>query len=82
VISAGFYYRSQSGSLQEGFLNETSSPIYFQIQSSIPVSTPTITPTPTPTIPEFSWLIIIPLFFSIISIVALIAKTKLSDGYD
>ena len=78
VISAGFYYRSQSGSLQECFLNETSSPIYFQIQSSIPVSTPTITPTPTPTVPELSWLVIIPLIVSILSVAVLLRHRKIA----
>jgi hypothetical protein len=76
VISAGFYYRSQSGSLQECFLNETSSPINFQIQNSIPVSPSTTSPTPTSSFPEFSWLTILPLFLSILSIVVLIGKRK------
>jgi hypothetical protein len=70
VISAGFYYRSQSGSLQECFLNETSSPIYFQVQNSMPISTssttPTSTPTPTPTVPEFSSWVILPLLAIVI----------------
>jgi hypothetical protein len=71
VISAGFYYRSQSGSLQECFLNETSSPINFQIQNSIPVSPSTTSPTPTPIVPELSWLMILPLFvFTIVGVVA------------
>lgn len=51
VLSAGFYYESQSGVLEWQFLNETSSPIYFQVQNSMPASNPT--PTPTPTVPEF-----------------------------
>ena len=81
VISAGFYYRSQSGSLQECFLNETSSPIYFQIQSSIPVSTPTITPTPTPTVPEFSWLMILPLFaFVLFSVIFVRLRNRVNKN--
>jgi hypothetical protein len=45
--------------------NQTSSPILFSVQNTIPISTPspiaaaTLSPTPTPTVPEFSWLIII-----------------------
>jgi hypothetical protein len=34
--------------------------------------------TPTPTVPEFSWLIILPLFLSILSIAVLIRKRKVS----
>ena len=39
-------------------------------------------PTPTPTVPEFSWLMILPLFFSILFIEVLFRKRKLSDSYD
>jgi hypothetical protein len=39
-------------------------------------------PTPTPTVPEFSWLVILPLFLSLLSIVVFFRKRKLSDGYD
>jgi hypothetical protein len=58
--------------------------------TSNPTPTPTHTKTvqppptisPTPTVPEFSWLMILLLFLSIFSIVVLIGKRKLSDGYD
>jgi hypothetical protein len=39
------------------------------------------TPTPTPTVPEFSWLMILP-FLSVLFFVVLIRKRKLNDGYD
>jgi len=39
-------------------------------------------PTPTPTVTEFSWLIILPLFFSILAIVVLFRKRKLTDAHD
>ena len=45
-----------------------------------PESTPL--PSPTSTIPEFSWLMILPLFLSLVSILVLITKRKVSDDYD
>ncbi len=42
----------------------------------------TINPTPTPTVPEFSWLVILPLFLSILFIVVVFRRRKLSDDYD
>ena len=38
--------------------------------------------TPTPTVPEFSWLMILSLFLSILFIVVLFRKRKLSDSND
>jgi hypothetical protein len=81
VVSAGMYYNS-NGHLMDDIFNETSSPIYFQVQNSNPVSTPSPSPTPTPTVPEFSWLIILPLFLSILFIVVLFRKRKVSYSYD
>jgi len=43
---------------------------------------PTPTPTPTPSVPEFSWLTILPLFLSILAIVVLFRKRKLTDAHD
>jgi len=43
-----------------------------------PSASPTSSPTPTPSISEFSWLIILPLFLSILSIVVLVRKRKVS----
>ncbi len=37
---------------------------------------------PTPTVPEFSWLMILPLFLSLLFIVVLNRKRRLSDGDD
>jgi hypothetical protein len=39
---------------------------------------PSPIPSPTPSVPEFSWLIILPLFFSILSIAVLTRKRKVS----
>jgi len=39
---------------------------------------PTSSPTPVPSVPEFSWLIILPLFLSILFIIILIRKRKVS----
>jgi hypothetical protein len=41
-------------------------------------TSPTPNPTPTPSVPEFSWLMILPLFLSILSLAVLIRKRKLS----
>lgn len=41
-------------------------------------ASPSPNPTPTPTVPEFVWLIILPLFLSILSFVVLIRKRKVS----
>jgi hypothetical protein len=49
---------------------------------TIPNSGPTSSPTPTPSVPEFSWLMILPLFISLLFIVVLIRKRKLSVGCD
>ena len=64
-----------AGGLNIFFMN-SSSTILFAIGTQLSQASPT------PTVPEFSWLIILPLFLSILFIVALIAKRKLSDGYD
>jgi hypothetical protein len=40
------------------------------------------TPTPTPTVPEFSWLVILPLFLSVLFLVVLFRKRKFGDSYD
>jgi|WetSurMetagenome_2_1015567.scaffolds.fasta_scaffold52961_3 hypothetical protein len=52
------------------FLIWGSSTVNFTIDTINP------TPTPTPSVPEFSWLIILPLFLFTISIVVLIRKGK------
>jgi YVTN family beta-propeller protein len=40
------------------------------------------TQTPAPSVPEFSWLMILPLFLSIILVAVLIRRRKLSDSHD
>jgi hypothetical protein len=42
-------------------------------------TSPSPNPTPTPTVPEFSWLMILPLFFSLLFVVVLIRKRKASE---
>ena len=46
--------------------------VYFDVETS----------SPTPTIPEFSWLMMLPIFLSLLSIVVLFRKRKLSDSHD
>jgi hypothetical protein len=49
---------------------------------SVSISTsPTPNPTPTTSVPEFSWLMLLPLFLSLLSIAVLIAKRKFSDSH-
>jgi hypothetical protein len=72
--------------------SDTVQTIYFSIDSSQVIAvtptpsqsspTPIITPTSTLNLPEFSWLIIPPLFLSILFIVVLFRRRKLSDVYD
>jgi hypothetical protein len=67
-----------------------SSPIYFLIGylATSPTATPSPTPSPTnnptptpsPTVPEFSWLTILPLLILILSFVVLIRKRKWASG--
>jgi hypothetical protein len=56
--------------------------IHHTIIFYIDTTAPSLTPTPSPTVPEFSWLMILPLFLSVLFIVVLFRKRKLSDGYD
>jgi hypothetical protein len=56
-------------------------PDYLVVTINQPFLTPTptptsLTPTPTPTVPEFSWLIILPLFFLSLFIGLMIRKRK------
>lgn len=50
---------------------------YSAASSPTPNSSPSSTPTPT--VPEFSWFIILPLFISVLFIVVLIRKRKVSE---
>jgi hypothetical protein len=50
--------------------------IFFNIDTN--KTTSISSPTPTSTVPEFSWLIILPLFLSVLSIAVLIRKKKVS----
>ena len=62
--------------------NQTSSLILFSVQNTIPVLTArptaaaTLSPTPTPTVPEFSWLTILPLFIFALSISTIVRLRK------
>jgi hypothetical protein len=57
---------------------KTGTGIYSKQTVNFTVDTINPTPTPTPTVPEFSWLVILPLFLSILSFVFLIKKRKVS----
>jgi hypothetical protein len=47
--------------------NYTFSPVFFSVDilTTTPTSTPSPTPTPTPSVPEFSWLTILPILLTI-----------------
>jgi hypothetical protein len=64
IVQMYYLYNGQPSSL---LINQTTFPVDFKVQDSK-------TPTPIPSVPEFSWLMILPLFLSILSIVVLIRK--------
>ncbi len=70
VISAGFYYKSQSGELVWKFLNETSSPLYFEVQNSNPTSTAS------PIVQEIPTAIVITFLIVITLAIVMIRKTN------
>jgi hypothetical protein len=85
VITAGMYYNF-SGRLDQLF-NESATPVLFSVvNTTTPISTPTqnptpnptstLSPTPTPTVPEFSWLMILPLFIFMLSIAVIVKLRK------
>ena len=76
AVSAGMYYNS-NGHLMDDIFNETSSPIYFQVQNSNPVSTPSPNPTSSPSVPEFSWLAILPLIFGMLFVAVILRHRKI-----
>jgi hypothetical protein len=55
---------------------------YFFVTVNFTIDTTNPTPTPIPTVPEFSWLMILPLFLSILSIVVFFRRRKLTDAHD
>jgi hypothetical protein len=56
-------------------------PFWSVFSKSMIVTNPVSTPTPTPSVPEFSWLMILPLFLSTIFIAVLIRKrTSILDN--
>lgn len=73
AVSAGMYYNN-NGNLMDEIFKATSEPIYFQVQDSTASS-----PTPTPTVPEFSWLAIVPLFLSVFSVALFLRHRKTID---
>lgn len=67
------------------FRIEKSASTIFLVNTTGSQPSPLLTtnPPPVPTqVPEFSWLMILPLFLSLLFIVVLIRKRNLSEGYD
>jgi hypothetical protein len=93
VINASLYFNNNYPPTHF-FFNITTSPYIFLVgeptvtptASPTPTPTPisnygpTSSPTPTPTVPEFSWLMMLPLCLSLLSIVVLIKKRKVRDS--
>ena len=59
------YYGNMS---YQGLFNQTSTPITFLVDNTLPSTSPTLTPTPSLTVPEFSWLAILPLLVSMFAV--------------
>jgi hypothetical protein len=68
--------------MYEGAVAIVSPPLPYDWGDIAIDAAPTTTPTPTPSVPEFSWLMILPLFLSLLFIVFLFRKRKVSDSYD
>ena len=60
--------------------HKTGTGLYSKQIANFTIDTINPSPTPTPTVPEFSWLMILPLFLSLLSIVVLIKKRKVRDS--
>jgi hypothetical protein len=54
-------------------LNESAVPVLFSVEN------PTPSQTPTPTVPEFSWLAILPLFISLLSVALIVRHRKTAN---
>ncbi len=61
---------------------ETGTGIYSKQTANFTIDTINPTPTPTPTVPEFPWLIILPMLLSVLFIVVLFRKRKLRDNFE
>ena len=54
--------------------------ITFFVNTADPSVTPTPTSTPTPTVPELSWLVIVPLLLSVLAVVAIVSHRKTTNS--
>jgi hypothetical protein len=75
-VTSSDWSNTQTINLANGSISASTSP------NPTPTSTPNYGPTssPTPSIPEFSWLMILPLFLSTFFVVVLSRKRKLSNS--
>jgi hypothetical protein len=64
------YYNNSN---YQGLFNQSSTPITFNVDNTLPV-TPTVAPSPSPTIPELSWLVVVPLLLVVFSVVIVIRR--------
>jgi hypothetical protein len=71
-------YQYYNNSFYQGLFNQSSTPITFLVDNTLPLTSPTLSPTPTPTVPEFSWLAILPLFLFMLSIAVVFRHQKTS----
>ncbi len=64
--------------MYEGAVTIVSPPLPYDWGDIAIDAAPTTTPTPTPSVPEFSWLIILPLFLSMLSVAMILRYRKTS----
>jgi hypothetical protein len=71
-----YQYYNNFGYDYQGLFNQTSTPITFLVDNTLPLTSPTLTPTPTPSVPELSWLAILPLFASVLIVAILFRRHR------
>jgi hypothetical protein len=69
-------YQYYNNSHYQGLFNQSSTPITFLVDNTLPLTSPTLTPTPTTTVPELSLLAILPLLLSVFSIAIIVKHRK------
>jgi hypothetical protein len=66
-------YQYYNNSHYQGLFNQSSALITFNVDNTLP-ATSTASPSPSPTVPELSWLMIVPLLLVIFSVVIVVGR--------
>lgn len=66
-------YQYYNNSNYQGLFNQSSAPITFNVDNTLP-ATATPTPSPSPTVPELSWLMIVPLLLAIFCVTIIVRR--------